>query len=209
MSMSELLADEKRRTAELERQVSQLQDKIDQFTAAAKRFSVRPDTDWSDDAPAPMPAAVRYMGERLTQDPDGALVRYADYQQLKTAFDSLQQDHSELQSQHDALQTCLFKSKQEAEQLRDLVFSDDTCSYLGFTPTVMLNHLSKISERVEVCAVGEYEWRLSVTSDVLGEYENTGTLMATLGQACKPYLKQWALERKEFAKKFRIQEVAL
>lgn len=209
MSMSDLLTDEKRRTAELESQVSQLQEKLSQLNGDAKRLSVRPDTDWSDDAPAPMPAAVRYMGERLTQDPDGALVRYADYQQLKTAFDSLQQDYNELKLQHDVLQSRLFSSKLEVEQLRDLVFSHDTSSYLGFTPNAMLNHLSKVSERVEVCAVGEYEWRLSVTSDVLGEYENTGTLMATLGQACKPYLKQWALERKEFTKKLRVSEVAL
>ena len=95
-----------------------------------------------------------------------------------------------LTAERDLLETQL-------KELEAIVHPDDKSKYLGFTVSQMLYHLSKDCKEVELTAKGESDWCLHVLSDQCGEFEMQGGLMFILGQASKPFLKQWMQERLE------------
>ncbi|MGL4638525.1 MAG: hypothetical protein ACRCVX_02185 [Shewanella sp.] len=89
----------------------------------------------------------------------------------------------------------------QLKELEAIVHPDDKSKYLGFTVSQMLYHLGKDCKEVELTAKGESGWCLHVLSDQCSEFEMQGGLMFILGQASKPFLKQWMQERLEFKSK--------
>lgn len=80
-------------------------------------------------------------------------------------------------------------------ELEAIIYPDDKSTYLGFSVSNMLYHLSKDCKCVKLEAISEAEWLLYIMSEQHGEFEMQGGLMRILGLASKPFFKSWQLER--------------
>ncbi|MEL4264177.1 hypothetical protein AAEH96_08930 [Shewanella xiamenensis] len=137
------------------------------------------------------------LGMIMEQAKAAQLKKESDVEKLPALFDKTL---NALVAACEKLEAITAERDQLETQLKELeaiVHPDDKSKYLGFTVSQMLYHLSKDCKEVELTAKGESDWCLHVLSDQCGEFEMQGGLMFILGQASKPFLKQWMQERLE------------